>query len=44
MEGVNRPKTTDPLTIRRLGIGHADSPVLLRARMALYAAVGRTVV
>ncbi len=40
IEGVNRPDTLDPYEIRRLGVGSGDSPVLLRARAALFAAFG----
>jgi peptidoglycan/xylan/chitin deacetylase (PgdA/CDA1 family) len=40
IEGVNRPDAFDPYEIRRLGVGTGDSPVLLRARAALFAAVG----
>jgi len=32
------------MAVRRLGVGFADSPVLLRARLALYASVGRSLV
>ena len=42
VEGVNRPGATDPMAVRRLGVGFADSPVLLRARLALVAAAGRS--
>jgi peptidoglycan/xylan/chitin deacetylase (PgdA/CDA1 family) len=38
--GVNRPGQADPLAVRRLGVGPADSPVLIRARMALTGAFG----
>ena len=41
-EGVNRPDTLDPFEIKRFGIGSGDSPVLLRARAALYSAFGRS--
>jgi peptidoglycan/xylan/chitin deacetylase (PgdA/CDA1 family) len=43
VEGVNRPGTTDPFAVRRLGVGFTDSPVLLRARLALYAGTGKSV-
>lgn len=42
LEGVNRPGETDPYAVRRLGVGFADSPVLHRARWALYGATGRS--
>jgi peptidoglycan/xylan/chitin deacetylase (PgdA/CDA1 family) len=42
VEGVNRPGATDPLAVRRLTVGFADSPVLLRARMTLHATAGRS--
>jgi peptidoglycan/xylan/chitin deacetylase (PgdA/CDA1 family) len=42
VEGVNRPGATDPFAVRRLTVGFADSPVLLRARMALYRVSGRS--
>jgi peptidoglycan/xylan/chitin deacetylase (PgdA/CDA1 family) len=40
--GVNRTDSDafDPYEIRRLGVGSGDSPVLLRARAALYNAFG----
>jgi peptidoglycan/xylan/chitin deacetylase (PgdA/CDA1 family) len=41
-EGVNRPGTIDPHEISRLGVGSGDSPALLRARIALHAAFGRS--
>jgi peptidoglycan/xylan/chitin deacetylase (PgdA/CDA1 family) len=44
LEGVNRPGATDAFAIARLGVGFADSPVLLRARLALYSALGRSLV
>ena len=44
VEGANRPGATDPFAVRRLGVGFADSPVLLRARLALWSATGRSVV
>ena len=44
IEGANRPAETGPMAIRRLGVGFADSPVLLRARLALYASLGRSLV
>ena len=40
--GVNRPDTLDPFEINRLGIGSGDSLVLLRARVALFSAFGRS--
>jgi peptidoglycan/xylan/chitin deacetylase (PgdA/CDA1 family) len=40
--GVNRTDTFDPYEIRRLGVGTGDSPVLLRARAALYHAFGKS--
>jgi peptidoglycan/xylan/chitin deacetylase (PgdA/CDA1 family) len=42
VEGVNRPGATDPFAVGRLTVGFADSPVLLRARMALYRVSGRS--
>jgi peptidoglycan/xylan/chitin deacetylase (PgdA/CDA1 family) len=42
VEGFNRPGRTDPFAVRRLTVGFADSPVLLRARMTLHAASGRS--
>ena len=42
VEGVNRPGEADPMALRRLGVGSADSPVLLRARLALTVAAGRS--
>jgi peptidoglycan/xylan/chitin deacetylase (PgdA/CDA1 family) len=44
IEGVNRPGATDPMAVRRLGVGFTDSPVMLRARMALFESVGRSLV
>ncbi|MFO0950585.1 MAG: polysaccharide deacetylase family protein [Isosphaeraceae bacterium] len=44
VEGFNRPQTTDPLAVRRLGVGFADSPILLRARAALQTSFGRSFV
>jgi peptidoglycan/xylan/chitin deacetylase (PgdA/CDA1 family) len=41
-EGINRPGATDPFAIRRLGVGSGDSAVLLRARAALHATIGRS--
>jgi peptidoglycan/xylan/chitin deacetylase (PgdA/CDA1 family) len=40
IEGVNRPGATDPFALRRLGIGYADSPALVRARAVLHASCG----
>jgi peptidoglycan/xylan/chitin deacetylase (PgdA/CDA1 family) len=42
LEGINRPGAIDPFEVRRLGVGSGDSPVLLRARAALHATVGRS--
>jgi peptidoglycan/xylan/chitin deacetylase (PgdA/CDA1 family) len=42
LAGVNRRGTIDPYEIRRLGVGSADSVALLRARSALYSALGRS--
>jgi peptidoglycan/xylan/chitin deacetylase (PgdA/CDA1 family) len=42
MAGVNHALTTTPMAVRRLGVGSADSTVLLRARLALYASVGKS--
>jgi peptidoglycan/xylan/chitin deacetylase (PgdA/CDA1 family) len=41
-EHVNRPRSIDPHEISRLGVGSGDSPALLRARIALHAAFGRS--
>ncbi len=41
-EGVNRAGRTNPFAIRRLGIGFADSPDLLRARWTLHETFGRS--
>jgi peptidoglycan/xylan/chitin deacetylase (PgdA/CDA1 family) len=41
-EGVNRSGRTNPFAIRRIGIGFADSPALLRARWTLLESVGRS--
>jgi peptidoglycan/xylan/chitin deacetylase (PgdA/CDA1 family) len=40
--GVNRPDSLDPFEIRRLNVGSGDSAILLRARAALQAAIGRS--
>jgi peptidoglycan/xylan/chitin deacetylase (PgdA/CDA1 family) len=40
--GVNQPGRIDPFDLRRLNVGIADSPGLLRARMALYSSFGRS--
>jgi peptidoglycan/xylan/chitin deacetylase (PgdA/CDA1 family) len=40
--GVNRRGTVDPYEIRRIGVGSADSVALLRARSALFSALGRS--
>jgi peptidoglycan/xylan/chitin deacetylase (PgdA/CDA1 family) len=42
VEGLNRPGSTDPFAIRRLNVGSGDTPVLLRARAALHATLGRS--
>jgi peptidoglycan/xylan/chitin deacetylase (PgdA/CDA1 family) len=42
LEGINRPDSLDPFEIRRLGVGSGDSPLLLRARAALHATLGRS--
>lgn len=42
VEGINRPGTLDPFDIRRFNVGSGDSPVLLRARAALHATIGRS--
>ncbi|MGE3820796.1 MAG: polysaccharide deacetylase family protein [Isosphaeraceae bacterium] len=44
IEGVNRPGAMDPFAIRRLNIGSTDSPVMVRARIALQSALGRSLV
>jgi peptidoglycan/xylan/chitin deacetylase (PgdA/CDA1 family) len=41
--GVNRPGTFDPFEVNRLGVGSGDSVDLLRARAALFSALGRSV-
>jgi peptidoglycan/xylan/chitin deacetylase (PgdA/CDA1 family) len=41
-EGVNRAGSFDPLEISRLGVGSGDSAVLLRGRIALHTALGRS--
>jgi peptidoglycan/xylan/chitin deacetylase (PgdA/CDA1 family) len=41
-EGLNRPRTFDPFDINRLAVGLGDSALLLRARIALHAAFGRS--
>jgi peptidoglycan/xylan/chitin deacetylase (PgdA/CDA1 family) len=41
-EGVNRAGRTNPFAIRRIGIGFADSPELLRARWTLLETAGRS--
>ncbi|QEH39105.1 Polysaccharide deacetylase [Aquisphaera giovannonii] len=45
-EGVNRPGSPGfaPLELRRLNVGTGDTPPLLRARVAMHAALGRSVV
>lgn len=45
LEGINRPGHPgfEPLALRRLNVGTGDSPPLLRARAALHAALGRSV-
>jgi peptidoglycan/xylan/chitin deacetylase (PgdA/CDA1 family) len=45
LEGVNRPGRPgfEPMALRRLNVGTGDSPPLLRARAALHAALGRSV-
>jgi peptidoglycan/xylan/chitin deacetylase (PgdA/CDA1 family) len=40
--GVNQPGRVNPYEIRRLGVGTGDSPMLLRARLALYRRLGRS--
>jgi peptidoglycan/xylan/chitin deacetylase (PgdA/CDA1 family) len=40
VEGFNRPGSTDPYAVRRLGVGFADPPVVHRARWALHEAFG----
>jgi peptidoglycan/xylan/chitin deacetylase (PgdA/CDA1 family) len=41
--GVNRPGTIDRFEVNRLGVGSADSVPILRARAALFSALGRSV-
>jgi peptidoglycan/xylan/chitin deacetylase (PgdA/CDA1 family) len=45
LEGVNRPGRLgfEPMALRRLNVGTGDTPPLLRARAALQAALGRSV-
>ncbi|WP_165224653.1 polysaccharide deacetylase family protein [Aquisphaera insulae] len=45
LEGVNRPGSRGfaPLGLRRLNVGTGDTPQLLRARAAMHAALGRSV-
>ncbi len=40
--GVNHPRKLDPFEICRLGVGATDSLATLRARTALFSAVGRS--
>jgi peptidoglycan/xylan/chitin deacetylase (PgdA/CDA1 family) len=42
-EGITQRETLDPWEISRLGVGSGDSAILLRARMALHATFGRSV-
>jgi peptidoglycan/xylan/chitin deacetylase (PgdA/CDA1 family) len=42
LEGIDRQDAFDPFEIRRLGVGTGDSAVLLRARAALHATIGRS--
>jgi peptidoglycan/xylan/chitin deacetylase (PgdA/CDA1 family) len=42
LEGINHPGAIDPFEIRRLGVGSGDSAILLRARAALHATIGRS--
>jgi peptidoglycan/xylan/chitin deacetylase (PgdA/CDA1 family) len=41
-EAVNWLNAVDPYEIRRFGVGGGDSPTLIRARIALHAAIGRS--
>jgi peptidoglycan/xylan/chitin deacetylase (PgdA/CDA1 family) len=41
-EGVNQLGSLDPFEIKRLGVGSSDSLSLLRARTALFSALGRS--
>ncbi len=41
-EGVTRAESFDPLEISRFGVGSGDSAVLLRARIVLHAALGKS--
>jgi peptidoglycan/xylan/chitin deacetylase (PgdA/CDA1 family) len=41
-EGATTAESFDPLAISRLGVGSGDSAVLLRARIVLHAAFGRS--
>ena len=42
VDGINRPGAIDPFEIRRLNVGSGDSALLLRARSALHATIGRS--
>lgn len=42
IEGINRPGAMDPFEVRRFNVGGGDSAILLRARAALHAAIGRS--
>jgi peptidoglycan/xylan/chitin deacetylase (PgdA/CDA1 family) len=42
IEGNNRPGSTNPFALRRLNIGASDSPTMVRARLALQSALGRS--
>jgi peptidoglycan/xylan/chitin deacetylase (PgdA/CDA1 family) len=42
LEGINHLGETDPFEIRRLNVGSGDSAILLRARAALHATIGRS--
>jgi peptidoglycan/xylan/chitin deacetylase (PgdA/CDA1 family) len=43
-EGVNVPGAPDPFSVRRVGVGHADPPVVHRARWAMLGGFGRSFV
>ena len=44
IEGINRPRASNPHALQRLGVGYADSPLVHRTRWALREAFGRSFV
>lgn len=40
--GVNRPGRSDPFDLARINVGHADTPAMVRGRVALLTATGRS--